>query len=192
MLILPYSLQYITVIDQPCNLSITLIIFLPASGSYIYIIPCTILVHIHTLRLQVVTNHHLVAVNQLFYSMCCQRGTSTQKSDYHITVKCLLCKPGKQAYPILTRILQQDGLQQGFQVGFDHSGQLQPARQSMPWVEPHQEVIDRYLHGSGLDSWKGAASTSRSTHIFVPSSIRQWKNSKGSSKPGGRNLDGNA
>ena len=38
-----------------------------------------------------------------------------------------------------------DGLQHGFQVGFDHSGWLQPARRNMPSVEQHPEVIDRYL-----------------------------------------------
>ena len=31
------------------------------------------------------------------------------------------------------------------------------------------------VSGRGLDSWKGAASTLGLTHIFVPSSICQWK-----------------
>ena len=38
-----------------------------------------------------------------------------------------------------------DGLQYGFQVGFDHFGRLQLARRNMPSVEQHPEVTDRYL-----------------------------------------------
>ena len=38
-----------------------------------------------------------------------------------------------------------DGLQHGFQVGFDHSGQLRLAHRNMPSAEQHPEVIDRYL-----------------------------------------------
>ena len=122
-----------------------------------------------------------------------------------------------------------DGLQHGFWVGFDHSGQLQPARRNMPSAEQHPEVTDQYLEVEltagrilgpfslliGYINWLGVVPkghTSRKWHLITDLSFPEGasvndgidsrfcsiqytsvdKNGKGSSKPGGRNLNGKA